>query len=237
MQSGGLTARERTAPMLPVFDEIFTEPVRQGAVIAATGAAAHSLAIALAAGPMQAGAWAAVVGLPTLGLRAAAELGLALDRLVAVPHPQSVAAEVLAAMIDGFDVLLVGPQLRLNAAAARRLQARAQSRGVLSVLVDNNVFGADMRLTATTTWVGLGKGHGVAQARRAQVELSGRRVHRPRRSVMWLPDIDGALRIDDSPPAALRDVTATLDVADLTAPYDPPDGDPAIVSTGVSAVA
>jgi hypothetical protein len=220
MQPSGVMARERTAWMLPVFDEIFTEPVRQGAVVATAGPAAHSLALALAAGPVQAGAWAAVVGLPTLGMQAAAELGLALGQLVAVPDPQPVAAEVLAAAIDGFDVLLIGPQLRLNAGAARRLQARAQSRGVLTVLVGNDVFSADMRLSATTTWVGLGEGHGVAQARRAQLELSGRRVHRPRRSMVWLPDVNGVLRVDSEAPAAVSDVLVS-----------------ATVPTGVSAVA
>ncbi|MST34224.1 hypothetical protein GHK86_16030, partial [Acidimicrobiaceae bacterium USS-CC1] len=47
---------------------------------------ATSLALTLAAGPSRAGSWVAAVGVPCLGARAAAELGVDLDRLVLVPE-------------------------------------------------------------------------------------------------------------------------------------------------------
>jgi hypothetical protein len=201
---GVITAPERTLPMLPVFAELFTT-VQRGTVAACSGVAAGSLALALAAGPAQEGSWVAVAGWPALGLAAAAELGVPLDRLVAVPYPRQVTDEVLAAMIDGFDVVVLGPDIRLRSASVRRVQARAQARGVLLVVVDtgrgaDRSLSADLQLTAESTWSGLGEGYGVAQARRLDVQLSGRRVPRRRRSTLWLPDAHGVLRHDQPVP-------------------------------------
>lgn len=102
-------------------------------------------------------------------------------------------------MIDGFDVLLLGPGAHaVKAVTARRLVARLQSRGavLLSVMTGggSSAFGADLRFEAMdAAWQGLGEGHGVARGRRATVQLSGRRVPRPRRAEMWLPTADGAV--------------------------------------------
>ena len=72
---------------------------------------------------------------------------------------------------------------RLGAGPVRRLQARAQSRGVVMLAVGAPAFNADLRLTAEDEeWVGLGNGHGVASGRRVKVELGGRRMPRPRRA-------------------------------------------------------
>ncbi|MGW3809518.1 hypothetical protein ACWD50_22970, partial [Micromonospora sp. NPDC005113] len=46
-----------------------------------------SLVLALLAEASRAGSWCAVVGVPTFGAGAAAELGIALDRLALVPNP------------------------------------------------------------------------------------------------------------------------------------------------------
>ena len=53
----------------------------------ATAATAAALALALAAGPSAGGSWAAAVGMPDLGLVAAAEAGIALERFALVPYP------------------------------------------------------------------------------------------------------------------------------------------------------
>ena len=42
-------------------------------------------------------------------------------------------------------------------------------------------------------WEGLGPGHGRITARRLCVDVSGRRVDRPRRSQVWFPGPDGTL--------------------------------------------
>lgn len=154
------------------------------------------MALALAAAPSREGAWVGVVGLPELGICAAADMGVALERLVMVAgDPPWV--DVLAAMIDGFDVIIVGQRAgKLGSGAVRRLQARAQSRGVVMLTVGVPSLGADLRLTADDDhWVGLGNGHGVATGRRVLVELGGRRMPRPRQTTLWLPSADGGIEI------------------------------------------
>lgn len=200
-----VAASERT---LPVHDSLLEllPALQRGSTIACGGRAGVSLALALAAAPSREGAWVGVVGLPELGICAAADMGLALERLVMVAgDPQWV--DVLAAMIDGFDVIIVGQRAsKLGSGAVRRLQARAQSRGVVMLTVGVPALGADLRLTADDDhWVGLGNGHGVATGRRVLVELGGRRMPRPRRTTLWLPNAEGGI-----------DTAHTLDTGDST---------------------
>jgi hypothetical protein len=137
------------------------------------------------------------VGLPSLGLAAAAELGLALERLVVVRDPSAASwGSVVAALVGSFDVVLLAPTHRVRAADARRLAARARERG--SVLVQLEADGRtalepDLRLvTGATHWEGLGHGHGCLHARRVQIETSGRRAAaRPRRLDLWLANETG----------------------------------------------
>jgi hypothetical protein len=190
-----VAAGERT---LPVHESLvgLLPALQRGSTVACGGRAGVSLALALAAAPSREGAWVGVAGLAELGIRAAAEMGVALERLVMITGDPPW-GDVLTAMIDGFDVVVLGPRVgqgigRLGGGAARRLQARAQSRGVVMLTVGVPMFGADLQFTADgDEWVGLGDGHGVASGRRVLVELSGRRMPRARRATMWLPDANG----------------------------------------------
>jgi hypothetical protein len=188
-----VAASERT---LPVHESLLgiLPAMQRGSTIACGGRAAVSLALALASAPSREGAWVGVAGLPELGIRAAADMGLALERLVMVDgDPPWV--EVLGAMIDGFDVIVVGRRVgRLAGGAVRRLQARAQSRGVVMLTVGVPALGADLQLTSDDgRWTGLGDGHGVATGRRVLVELGGRRMPKARRTTVWLPDSEGSM--------------------------------------------
>ena len=217
----GAAAQQRTIAVLPAFEELLPQAVMQrGSVVECAGSAAVSLALALAAGPSLAGAWVGVAGLPHVGVAAAVELGVAPERLVMVAEPaqrfdDGQWAEVLAAMIDGFDVLLLGPGAHaVKAVTARRLVARVQSRCAVLLCVSAagpGVFGADLRFEATdAVWQGLGDGHGVARGRRASVQLDGRRVPRPRRAEMWLPTADGAVEAIVSIAVAAPDTAPAL---------------------------
>jgi hypothetical protein len=196
-----VAASERTLPVHESLVELLPA-LQRGSTIACGGRAGVSLALALAAAPSREGVWVGVAGLPELGVRAAADMGVALQRLVMVAGDPPW-TEVLAAMIDGFDVILIGPVVgkgvgngigKLGSGAVRRLQARAQSRGVVMLTVGVPALGADLQLTADDDqWIGLGNGHGVATRRRVLVEVGGRRMPRPRRATMWLPDADGAI--------------------------------------------
>lgn len=198
----GTAASERTLPLLPVFGSLLPQAaVQRGSVVSCRGFAAVSLACVVAAGPSAAGSWVGVVGCPALGLAAAAELGVSLERVVSVAGSASFTDEqwgdVVASLIDGFDVVVLGSGAqRVRSGTARRLVARAQARGAVLVAVEAPVFGADLLLEAGVGgWQGLGAGHGVATGRVVEVTVAGRRMPQQRRARWWLPAPDGQVRV------------------------------------------
>ena len=198
-------AGEQLLPVLDALQPLLPDPgLRRGTVVAVEGVAATSLALALAAGASAAGSWVGVVGVPSLGLAAAAELGVALDRLVLVAPPSPGEwATVAATLVDAFDVVLAGPPRHGNAGVARRLQARVRDRGaVLCTVRSTGGTEPDLTLAATTVdWQGLEPGAGHLQARRVEVRATGRRAAaRPRSATLWLPDVTGAVRADEPAP-------------------------------------
>jgi hypothetical protein len=162
-----------------------------------------SLALALAAEVTRSGGWAAAVGLPSLGLVAAAEMGVDLARLALVPRPGGQWTAVVAALIDGVDLLVVGPEVRARPADARRLMARVRERGAVMALLDAGwPESPDLRVQVLwSEWDGLGQGYGRLRARRVEVLLSGRRAaSREKRLELWLPGAGGEL-LAVAPPA------------------------------------
>lgn len=211
-------ARDRTLPVHSVLTPLL-DHLQRGTVVGCEGAVAVSLALAVAAGPSRAGAWVGVAGLAGLNAAAAAECGVVLERLVSVAAAPGGWGEVVAAMIDGFDVVVLGgAAARVGQGDARRLQARAQARGAVLVTVGGSSVGCDVRLRgAQVAWRGLGQGHGVVRARRVLVEAGGRRLSRPRQAEVWLPEPQGALGglvadplVPLSPAAPLSPVPAAL---------------------------
>ena len=200
-------AHERTLPVLAALEPLLPAGglVRGSSVRVADGPGAMSLALALLAGPTRAGSWAACVGLPALGWAAAAEAGVALERVAAVEPGAGSWSAVTAALLDAFDVVLCGPACRPTATDLRRLSARARERGSVLVGVDAGRRGAggrgdgtagwpaDVRLgTDAAVWHGVGSGHGHLRRRRLTVVATGRgHLARPRRVALWLPDAEG----------------------------------------------
>ena len=169
----GVEAADRLLPVLPVVASVLPQGgLRRGSTLAVTGST--SLVLALVAQASREGSWAAVVGLPGVGLLAAAQLGVDLSRLALVPHPGGDAATVLGALVDGVDIVVLGPGLALVDADRRRLMARARERG--TVLISAAPWaGAQVVLTAERTrWTGLGAGDGYLRARELTVTRSGR---------------------------------------------------------------
>lgn len=168
--------------------------LRRGSTVAVAGS--MSLALALLAGPSAAGSWCAVVGVPSLGLLAAAEFGVVLGRLALVAAPGRQWASVVATLLDALDVVVARPPERVRPGDARRLVARASERG--SVLVPLGRWdGADVRLSvAASSWEGLGDGAGHLRARRMKVVAEGRgAAARPRRASLWLPSPEGTIAL------------------------------------------
>ena len=180
-------AGEQVLPVLPGLQGLLPGGVlRRGSTVAVVGST--SLALALAAAPSAAGSWCAAVGLPSLGLVAVAELGVALERLALVGEPGESWPSVVAALLDALDVVVFRPPGSVRAAHVRRLAARARERG--AVLIPACSWeGADVCLGVTRSeWRGLGAGHGHLRSRRLEVASRGRgAAARPRQTGVWLP--------------------------------------------------
>ena len=210
-------AGERVLPAPDALTPILPEGgLRRGSTVVAGGPGGTSLALALGGAAVGARSWAAVVGIPALGLLGAGELGLPLERVVLVDEPPAKAwSTVVAGLLDAFEVVLVRPTRRLGASEQRRLLARARDRG--SVLVqaggraDVWAEAPDLRLTVVdAAWKGLGPGHGHLQARLVTVEVTGRRgAARPRRVELWLPGPDGRLAAAAADPLGRPATTTT----------------------------
>ncbi|WP_223884221.1 hypothetical protein [Micromonospora craniellae] len=167
--------------------------LRRGSTIAVgAGQSRHSgtisLLIALLAEASRAGSWCAVVGMPTFGVGAAAEAGIALDRLALVPQPGPEWPTVVAALIDGVDVVVTAVPATVSTSVAARLAARARQRG--SVLVPYGRWdGADLTLQVVRgAWEGLGPGRGRLRRREVTISAHGRgAAARAKEITVWLP--------------------------------------------------
>lgn len=67
--------------------------------------------------------------MPALSPVAAAEMGIALDRLALVPDPGTEWASIVAALLDGVDIVVAAVPGTVAPAVAGRLAARARQRG------------------------------------------------------------------------------------------------------------
>jgi hypothetical protein len=166
--------------------------LRRGSTVALaadrSAGGATSLLFALLAEASAAGSWCAVVGQPHLGLVAAAEVGVVVDRLALVPYPGPDATTVVAALLDGVDIVVVATPGGVPAQVASRLAARARQRG--AVLVPMGRWpGADITLEVTgSRWHGLDRGRGRLRRHELEVIAYGRgAAARTRRAQLWLP--------------------------------------------------
>jgi len=145
-------------------------------------------------------------GLDDLGIVAARELGLVLERLALVPSPGRRWADTVATMLDAVDVVMVRPPANAAPATLRRLAARARERAAV-LLPLGGWPEADLRLELVrSVWFGLEQGYGRLQARQALVSVTGRgAVADPRRAWLWLPDDHGNVRAVHHRTDELRD--------------------------------
>jgi hypothetical protein len=197
------TLDTRALPTHPALAELLP-----GGALAAGGVYAvdnsTTLALGLLQGPSAAGSWCAVVGVPDLGVEAAAGLGLDLDRLVLVPHPGEHWLSVVSALVDVVSVVLVKPPARegmvrqggsrLSDAAASKLASRLRQReAVLVSLTDWPRTDARLSVTAST-WAGIGAGFGHLTARQVTVSSESRSwAGRAKSRRLWLPGPDQRL--------------------------------------------
>ena len=209
------------APLLPEGS------LRQGTAVVVGGHGSITLAVALAAEASRRGSWVAAVGIADLGVAALAERGIDLDRWALVDlsergRDRNIAADVLGAVVGGFDLVLLGPSIRVAGATARRLLARMREHGASLVCAlggtsTDIVAGLqpEVRLMIEQTrWTGTDSGHGRLLARQAEVAIGGRgAASRPRRIPMWLPSEDG--RVTCADPTQASDFGLGRDFEDI----------------------
>lgn len=156
--------------------------LRRGSAVQVSGSRSVLLAMAAAAAnaPGQ-DLWCAVVAMPDVGLAAAAEAGLDLFRTVVVPRPGPDAPSVLGALIDGFDVVVLGRCAALTEADRRSAGHRLRTRE--AVLLSGDVWpGAQAVLeVGERSWLGVGAGDGVLTGREATITGYARGLGQPRR--------------------------------------------------------
>jgi hypothetical protein len=206
-------AHDRCLPVDEVFAAMLPDAgLTRGRVVGCSGPAAVSLALALSARAVVSGSWLAVVGVPMVGIEAAADFGVPLSRLVqvGVDGGPGVWAERVAAAADGFDVVMTRPPTGAER-VVRKVRQRLQARGVVAITVGATSPGVSCDLEFSTTsidWVGLGRGSGHLVGRRASVRLAGRRIPRPVERELWLPGPDGRVAATDTVADTVADSVA-----------------------------
>lgn len=108
---------------------LFPAGLPRGSVVGVAGSA--SLTWVLLAAAMGQAGWAAVVGQKDAGWVAAAEAGVDLARVAALPAPGSAVEEAVAACVDGFDAVVLGAGADVGAGARRSLLGRVRSHGTV----------------------------------------------------------------------------------------------------------
>jgi len=166
----------------------------RGRTVLCSGDAAMSTALLLVSAATQAGSWLAIVGVSDFGLMSACEQGVALQRTVLVTPTSNKKdwTSTVAAVADGFDVVMLEVPREVSESDARRIQTRIQARRNVLVLVETSrhttprsVFQPDVVLhTATTSWHGIEHGAGYVQGRHIDITVSGRRVPRAMQHVL-----------------------------------------------------
>lgn len=205
-------ATERTLPIDPILGALLgADGLVRGQAVACRGPAARSLAIAAAASAVTLGSWVAVLGIDDLGVEAAADAGLPLERLVRVrPGADGVRvwADLCLAALDGFELLLTSPPGRVPSPLATAIRRRLRSRaGCLLVVGNPHGLEVDVEISsAAPSWRGIGTGTGRLADRCVEVRASGRRVHRGGAAVVSLPGSDGRLH---APEAVASDLIRT----------------------------
>ncbi|MCM6776198.1 hypothetical protein NDR87_19115 [Nocardia sp. CDC159] len=164
-----------TAGRLPSAAELRREPLpvpsalvgllpegglAKGSVVAYSGAT--SLLAGLLAAVTGSGGHAAAVGLPRLGLLAAAEMGAQLGKLAVVPDPGPDPVEIAAVLLDGLDLVVLGlGGISVPPSRTRVLAARARSKGATLVVTGGAWTGATLRIDSRIAgYEGLSRGRG-----------------------------------------------------------------------------
>lgn len=173
-----------SVPVHPALTELFPRGLRGGAVYALHGS--MSAALALLAGPSLAGSWCGVVGLPDLGVEAAAEWGVRLDRLALVPQISPADwTSVIASLVEVTALVVATPPEHISPGEVSRLLARLRTSGSTLVVLGDWPRAAAALTGRIVRWAGLHAGHGHLSGGTLRFEVTER--HRTRHVDLAIP--------------------------------------------------
>lgn len=170
-----------------------------------TVSSSPSLVLALLSEASRKNLWCAVVGMPTLGIEAAAAFGIALPRLILVPHPGDRWLAATSALAEVVPLIAVHPGGRVRDADAARLGSRLRDRGSTLLVASDDVSssadpgaGAWPQSEGTIRlhdqhWHGIGTGWGLIEGSTSTVTARTRQSPAPTSVRVRLPGSHGAV--------------------------------------------
>ncbi|MFD8249703.1 hypothetical protein [Nocardia sp. NPDC059691] len=165
----------------------------RGAVIACTGCKGPLLGMLAAA--TAAGEWTAVVGLPSLGLLAVAEMGGDLSRVAHIAAPGPDPLEVAAVLLDGVPMIVFDAAGGASPSRMRALLARVRRNDAVLIVTSTNWTRPDLEIRSDLAdYTGLGRGRGRLRAVSYEISVRGREPHRSRTTRVQLTG-DGAQKV------------------------------------------
>lgn len=205
-------AHERTLPVDETLQSVLPAgALRRGSNIAVHGTGATSFALGLVGEAVRSGSFLAVVADQSFSLGACIDFDIPLRRVVQVNLAKGSQggskqrSQVIAALVDGFDVVVVADRQPTRAREARQLISRTRERGAVLLRVGGPPWAeaADLRFdVGEPRWHGLGEGHGHLQSRQVAVKVAGRRIGAGRTHQLLIPAAKGGI-------AAVTDPVAT----------------------------
>jgi hypothetical protein len=167
-------------PLSPGLDSLFPHGgLRRGATYQVDNSS--SLLWALLARATTVGVWCAVVGMPDLGLAAAEDMGVNLDRLILVPYPAEHWLSVVTALIDVVGIVAVGPLSAPSDRMMGTLLGRLRDREA-TLVVQSHWPRTEATISVSEhRWQGLGQGRGILHEHRVDITVRSRTsnaVHR-----------------------------------------------------------
>lgn len=159
------------APVEPIsagLDEVVRR-LRSGA---AHSIDSRSLALACLGAAMPRGAWGAIVGMPDLGIEAARDLGVPMERVALVPHPGRSWLDVVASLAEAMPVVLAVSPGRVSSTDAARLAARLRQASSTLLIEGPWPNAATVVRQVRAEWLGLAAGDGRIAAGSLVVETA-----------------------------------------------------------------
>lgn len=161
-------------PVAPELRELLPGgALRAGAATAVQGSL--QLSLALLATVSASGAWCGAIGLPELGIEAAAQTGIALDRFVLVPDPGAQALGIAGILSEVLAAVLLRPEGAPKPGDVERLAARLREGGTALVVLGEWPRADTVLRVTGSRWTGLGQGHGMLDAHELSVQSMDRR--------------------------------------------------------------